>query len=274
MVRRSARVADIKAEQDEPGARTKKPRAAAAANVDAAPPGAADRAARKAAGGAGPRKRKAEADAAADRPPRRARNDLPRDDGAIRSALVGKNAAFGPLIDEHGLPKLERAGDYYQELVRSICYQQLAGKAASAIWGRFVERVGGSVSAAAVLKHSVEELRAVGLSYRKAEYILAVSDAFESGELATGCLDDHGDEEIIEKLTRIRGVGRWTAQMFLIFTMGRIDVLPTGDLGVRKGAQRFFGTAKLPTEPDMERLFAPFEGYRSVASWLMWRVVS
>lgn len=170
------------------------------------------------------------------------------------------------------VPRTE--GTHFDYVVRSIVYQQLSGKAAGTIHGRFLDLFGKKkLSAAEVLKIAEPELRRVGLSGQKAKYIRSVAEQTHSGELAIEQLHEMSDEEIIAALTKIKGVGVWTAQMFLIFRLGRPNVLPIGDLGVQKGVQRAYGLRKLPKPEKVEKIGKKWAPYRTVGSWYMWRLL-
>lgn len=180
-------------------------------------------------------------------------------------ALAGVIRAAGPCT-------MRRRGDPYRYLVRSILYQQLAGAAAAAIERRFRDAFGGRVPAPEVLHATApERLRPLGLSRQKAAAVCAVAGAFARGEVRARQLPHLDDAAVVEQLTRIRGVGVWTAQMVLMNALGRPDVLPTGDHGVRKGARALFRLDELPKPAELEALAEPWRPYRSVASWYLWR---
>jgi len=177
------------------------------------------------------------------------------------------------LVETYGLPRLSKPGEnHFAALVQSIVYQQLAGAAASTIHRRLVAALGGMVTPEAMLAVSPEDLRAAGMSGNKAA---SVSDLAAKVLDGTVVLDPRGlarepDEEVIERLTTVRGIGRWTAEMFLMFQLRRLDVWPTGDLGVRKG----FGVAwgiPMPSARELEPLGDPFRPYRSAVAWYCWR---
>jgi DNA-3-methyladenine glycosylase II len=153
-------------------------------------------------------------------------------------------------------------------------YQQLSGKAAATIHGRFLELLDKKKPAPAqVLKLAEPDMRRVGLSGQKAKYIRSVAEQSHSGELAIESLHELTDEEIIAALTQIKGVGVWTAQMFLIFRLGRPDVLPVADLGIQKGVQRAYGLRKLPKPEKVQKIGKKWAPYRTVGSWYMWRLL-
>ena len=159
-------------------------------------------------------------------------------------------------------------------MVSAIGYQELGGKAASTIYKHVKDLVSATEypSPQDVLIKTHEQLRAVGLSNQKAAYIHNIAAAFDSGAV-TQNIDSLKDEEIIEKLTTIKGVGPWTAKMFLMFTLHRPDVFPVTDLGIRKGLQLFCGLDDLPDPAFMIKTAAPWRPYRTLASWYLWRLV-
>lgn len=179
------------------------------------------------------------------------------------------------LIDVFGAPELERGGDPYQALVRSIIYQQISGKAAQAIYNRFLALFPNSTfpNPHQLSKAKILELRQAGLSQRKAEYVSGIGEAFLDSTFLGDNLNDLTDVEVSTKLTSIRGVGQWTADMFMIFTLARLDVLPLNDQGIRNGMQMFFELDNLPEAREMLDLTSHWKPYRSIASWYMWKVV-
>ncbi len=170
------------------------------------------------------------------------------------------------------VPRTE--GTHFDYVVRSIVYQQLSGKAAGTIHGRFLNLLDHKRPVAPqILKIAEPELRKVGLSGQKAKYIRSVAEQTHSGELAIEKLHELPDDEIIEALTRIKGVGVWTAQMFLMFRLGRPDVLPVNDLGIQKGVQLAYGLRKLPKPDRVQKIGKKWAPYRTVGSWYMWRLL-
>lgn len=165
---------------------------------------------------------------------------------------------------------LQRAPTF-ETLARSITFQQLSGKAAGTIFGRLRKAVGRRFSAAAFLRLSEEELRACGLSRQKIASITDLAIRVRSREIAFGKLPDMTDEAIIESLSRVRGVGVWTAQMFLMFALARPNVLPLSDLGIRAAVRKAYGLEALPTADELTAIAASWHPYCSVASWYLWR---
>jgi len=178
------------------------------------------------------------------------------------------------VIDAHGPCTIAPRGDPYRYLVRSILYQQLAGKAAATIERRFKAGFGGRVPPPGVLAVARSaRLRRFGLSRNKAAAVKAVGVAFESGLVSARRIPHLADEAIVEAVTQIHGVGEWTAHMLLMFSLGRPDVLPVGDYGVRKGAQKLYGLRDLPKPDALAKLAEPWRPFRTVGSWYLWRAL-
>lgn len=177
---------------------------------------------------------------------------------------------------------IERVGPYrisyhepdFSALARSIVYQQLSGKAAATIFGRVLEAAAGpnrKLSPEALLALGPEGLRPLGLSKQKSAYVLDLSEKIRSGQLSFDRLPQMTDAEVIAALTAVKGVGVWTAHMFLIFALKRPDVLPTGDLGIRNAMQRAYKLEAPPKPAEMEELGRAYRPFASVASWYLWR---
>ncbi|MFL5569069.1 MAG: DNA-3-methyladenine glycosylase family protein [Gemmatimonadaceae bacterium] len=165
-------------------------------------------------------------------------------------------------------------GTHFDAVARSIVFQQLSGKAAGTIHGRFQGLYGGRTPLPSELAStSDEQLRAVGLSRQKSAYLKDLGARVAAGQLPIETLHELTDEEVITALTQVKGIGRWTAQMFLMFRLGRPDVLPDLDLGVQKGIQRAYRLRKLPTPERVKKIGAKWAPYRSVGSWYMWRLI-
>ena len=160
----------------------------------------------------------------------------------------------------------------FAALARVIVYQQLSGKAAATIHRRFAAAVGRRrPNPASILETPEEKLRGAGLSRQKTAYLKDLAQKVDSGALSLRRLRHLDDEAVIEELAQVKGIGRWTAQMFLMFHLGRLDVLPVGDLGIRTGAREAYGLAELPDAVTLERLAEPWHPYCSIASWYLWR---
>ncbi len=176
------------------------------------------------------------------------------------------------MIRRAGACRLPVRRDPYARLVRSVLFQQLAGAAASSIEGRLKAKFGGRYPRPEELRAaSTPALRGVGLSRQKIAALREIAEAFAEGRVSARGLARMSDQRVIETVTVLRGVGEWTAHMLLMFGLGRPDVLPVGDYGVRKGAARLYGLDELPKPAPLEALAEPWRPYRSVASWYLWR---
>ncbi len=163
--------------------------------------------------------------------------------------------------------------DPYGALVRAIIGQQLSTRAANAIQRKLTERYGGRLPTPdEVLAEDAEELRAAaGLSHAKVRYLRSLAEHVLDGSLALDGLAEMSDDDVVTELTAVKGIGRWSADVFLMFQLNRPDVLPVGDLGIRKAFQTVYGLPALPTAPDMERIAEPWRPYRTLASLFLWR---
>jgi len=178
--------------------------------------------------------------------------------------MRGIIARVGPCRIEYGPPE-------FHSLAESIVYQQLNGRAAETIFDRFTALAGDPVTPRRILKLTDAQLRSVGLSKQKSSYLRDMAERAARGELNFGNLHRLSDEEVIKHLTQVKGVGEWTAQMFLMFTLRRPNVLPTGDLGVQMAIKKHYNKRKLPKPAQMEKIAKAWEPYRSVACWYLWR---
>jgi len=192
-----------------------------------------------------------------------------------------KDKRFAALIARHGVPDLRRGSNLFQALARAIVYQQLSGKAAGTIYARFVALFNNAKLPASkhkfpkpeeVLQMPVDKLRSAGLSGQKVGYLKDLALKFTDGTIKHKTLHTMSTEEVTLHLTQIKGVGVWTVHMLQIFTLGRPDVLPVGDLGIQKGFQILYKLKTVPTPKEMERLAKPWREHASVASWYLWRV--
>lgn len=180
-----------------------------------------------------------------------------------------------PLIDKHGPPTITPTRDAVQSLARAIVSQQLSGKAASTIWGRVLDLYPRRrlPRCELILATPDTQLRAAGLSGAKAAALKDLARHVVEKRLVPKLLPASTDEQIAAMLLPVRGIGPWSVDMFLMFALARPDVLPVGDLGVRKGMQRHFKLRAMPEAPRMIALAEPWRPYRSVASWYMWRLL-
>src|SRR5271169_2269945 len=215
---------------------------------------------------------------------RKAVNHLKKSDPVLRAIIE----RVGPCRMEFGEPE-------FSALAESIVYQQLNGRAAATIFERFTALAGDPPTPEGILKLSDEQLRSVGLSKQKSSYLKDLSAKTTSGLLNFARLPEQSDDEVIEHLTQVKGIGVWTAHMFLMFTLKRENVLPTGDYGIRMAIFKYYldrkkkpavmaankkkvstrktrpRKIKLPSPEQMEKIAKPWEPYRSVACWYLWR---
>lgn len=191
--------------------------------------------------------------------------------------LVASDPVIGGLVERHGELSLETRRrrrppvDAYGMLLRSVIGQQLSVKAAATIYGRVLNLFGGTTPPPEkLLGLEPQELRDVGLSWRKVEYVRDLAEHVVSGELELGRLDQLSDDQVIGEITAIRGFGVWSAQMFLIFFLERPDVLPTGDLGIRRAVRLAYGLEELPSPAQLEQIGEPWRPHRSLACIYLW----
>ena len=190
--------------------------------------------------------------------------------------LAKRDPVLRRALKAHGLPDLQRAKPaktHFAELARSICYQQLAGKAAAAIHGRFAALFDGPPTPQAVLALSMEELRSVGLSGSKAASITDLAEKVDAGLVELDRMNKLPDDVVVQELILVRGIGEWTAHMFLMFQLGRLDVWPTGDYGVRNGFSKMYDLPEMLTPKVLEAAGEPFHPYRSIVACWCWRAV-
>lgn len=202
-------------------------------------------------------------------------------------ATLKRHPKFAPLIKQHGPPKLRRGKNAFQALSRAIIYQQISGSAAVSIYKKYVALFGiqleGPIdwekpaarkfpSPEHVLKMPAAKMRNAGLSLQKIQYLKDLAKKFSDGTIKHRSLNRLTNDEIIAALTAVKGIGVWTAHMFLIFSLNRLDILPTGDLGIRKGFQMLYKLRSLPDHKKMETLAKEWREHASIASWYLWRV--
>jgi DNA-3-methyladenine glycosylase II len=187
--------------------------------------------------------------------------------------LCSADQHLAKIIKHVGGYSIKIRNDSYLSLIEAIIYQQLTGKAASTIYGRFLKYFDGTVPEPRQILSSPEvELRAkVGLSRMKIAYLKDLAAHITDGRLNLNDLPSMTDEGVITQLTRVKGIGRWTAEMFLIFCLGREDVLPVTDLGLRNAIKRTYLLDELPKADEMIEIANPWRPYRSIATWYMWK---
>jgi len=187
---------------------------------------------------------------------------------------LGRHEVMGPWVRQIGSVKVvEMTEEPFYYLARTICYQQLAGAAAATIHGRFCEALKGDVTPAKVLRVRETTLRKAGLSGNKLAAIRDLATKIRSGEVEVHDLEDQPDDEVIQRLVQVRGIGEWTAQMYLMFRLHRPDVWPTGDLGVRAGFRKAHGLDTPPTAKELGPLGDSFRPWRSAAAFYCWRIL-
>jgi DNA-3-methyladenine glycosylase II len=189
----------------------------------------------------------------------RARRHLARRDAVMKKVIAG----VGPCT-------LTPFPDRFLTLVGSIVSQQISTKAAATIRGR-VQQALGEITPAALTAATDEQLRGAGLSAGKLKALRDLAQRVHGGQLRLDDIHDCTDDEVVARLIPVHGIGRWTAQMFLIFGLGRWDVLPTADMGLRAGVKRHYGLEELPDAAKLEVLAVPWKPYRSIATWYIWR---
>ncbi len=175
------------------------------------------------------------------------------------------------VIERVGPYRMEKEIPRFHTLARAIIYQQLHGKAAATICQRLMHLAGNPLTPEGILKLSDEQMRGVGLSKQKMSYLRDLAQKTHSGTVQFMRLRELPDEEVIEHLTQVKGIGVWTAHMFLMFALQRPNVLPTGDLGIQSAMRKHYNKRKLPKPKQMEKIAKCWEPYRSVACWYLWR---
>jgi len=193
---------------------------------------------------------------------RKAINHLKRSDPVLRAIIE----RVGPCRIEYGPPE-------FHSLAEAIVYQQLNGKAAVTIFNRFADLAGRPLTPEGIMKLTDAQLRSVGLSKQKSSYLRDMAQRALNRQLDFSQLPEMSDEDVIKHLTQVKGVGVWTAQMFLMFTLKRPNVLPTGDFGVQMAIKKNYNKRKLPKPAHMEKIARPWEPYRSIACWYLWKSI-
>lgn len=198
----------------------------------------------------------------------------PADYARARRLLLRRDPILAALIREYGPCGLAAAqrSDHFSALVRAIVFQQLSTKAASTIYSRMVALLAnGELTPEALAALSDEQLRSAGISRQKGGYLRDLCDKVTAGVVPLDELERMADDQVIEALTKIKGIGRWSAEMFLMFRLHRPDVLPVGDLGIMNAVMKVYRMRKKPTPERLRRLGEAWRPYRSVASWYLWR---
>lgn len=187
-----------------------------------------------------------------------------------KEELSRKDVVLHEIINKFDDLELVSRGDLFYTLIRSVIGQQISVKAASTVWSRFCETVG-DIEPQNILSADIEKLRKCGLSQRKAEYVMGISESWSDYDSLEW--KEKSDEEIIGELIKLRGVGRWTAEMILIFTMLRPDVFPIGDIGMIRGIEKSYNSGERMTREELYAISEKWKPWRTVACCFMWRTV-
>jgi DNA-3-methyladenine glycosylase II len=186
--------------------------------------------------------------------------------------LKKSDPVIAGIIQRVGAFKLQYREPTFETLVRSIVYQQLSGRVASVIFSRLHAATGEErITPAGIMKLRPERMRKLGLSAQKTLYIRELAKHTKRGSIVFEALSGFDDTAVIEHLTRVKGIGVWTAHMFLLFALRRNDILPVGDLGIRSAMKKAYGLDDLPTPAEMEKIAAAWKPYTSIACWYLWR---
>ena len=188
--------------------------------------------------------------------------------------FLKKDKKMQVLIEKFGRPDFNQGQDFFQSLLRSIVFQQLSGKAAQNIYERLVSLIPktSNLCPNEVLKLNKNEMRKAGLSFQKIDYVRNLADYFENNSFQKKDVEKMTDEEISKELIKIKGIGQWTVDMFLMFTLNRADILPCKDLGIQKGIMKILNMENLPSIKEMENCSRKWRPYRTIACWYLWRM--
>ena len=188
--------------------------------------------------------------------------------------FLKKDKNMKVLIKKFGRPDFNQGQDYFQSLLRSIVFQQLSSKVAQTIYERLVSLIpkNSNLCPNEVLKLNKDEMRKAGLSFQKINYVRNLADYFENNSLQKNNVEKMTEEEISKELIQIKGIGQWTVDMFLMFTLNRADILPYKDLGIQKGIMKIFKMKNLPSKKEMENCSRKWRPYRTIACWYLWRI--
>lgn len=191
--------------------------------------------------------------------------------GSAKLELANKDVLLKSLIEEFEEPRLSSRGDLFATLIKSIVGQQISVIAASAVWSRLFDLVG-EVNPVSILAKTHEELRQVGLSNRKVEYIVGIAEAWTEG-LGEIDWEQMSDEEVIQELVKLRGVGRWTVQMLLIFALLRQDIFPIDDIGLIRGMEKLYNSGNSLETSELYEISEKWMPYRTMGVWYIWRSI-
>ena len=188
--------------------------------------------------------------------------------------LLNRDEKMRALISKYGIPDLKPGKDYFLSLLRSIVFQQVSGKAANTIFKRFIKLIpkNSKITPKEVLKLDKNDIRNTGIPLQRTNYIINLAEYFEKNSLQKKDFDVMTDQEVRDELLQIKGIGPWTVDMFLIFTLNRMDVLPHTDLGIKKAFKIMFNLDDLPSKNEMETYSKIWKPYRTLACWYLWRL--
>ena len=188
--------------------------------------------------------------------------------------LLNRDEKMSILISKYGIPDLKSGNDYFLSLLRSIVFQQVSGKAAKTIFKRFIKLIpkNSKITPKEVLKLDKNDIRNTGIPLQRTNYIINLAEYFEKNSLQKKDFDVMTDQEVRDELLQIKGIGPWTVDMFLIFTLNRRDVLPHTDLGIQKSFKIMFNLDDLPSKNEMETYSKIWKPYRTLACWYLWRL--
>lgn len=190
---------------------------------------------------------------------------------SIMDAISQNDPVMKDLVERVGKIDLKPGGDYFESIVQSIIYQQIAGSAAASIYGKLVEAVRSEMVPGNLNELSDDQIRKCGVSPQKLRYLRDLTEKVISGNLDLDSIHKLNDNEIIEELTKVKGIGVWTAQMFLIFTLGRPDVFPSRDLGIQNAMKKQYRIRGKVTEARITRIARKWSPYRTAATWFLWK---
>ena len=196
--------------------------------------------------------------------------DRPEYWDTAKKELCRKDDVLHGIINQFDDLELVSRGDLFYTLIRSVIGQQISVKAASTVWSRFCERIG-DIEPENILSADIEKLRSCGLSHRKAEYVIGISESWSDYDSLEW--KEMSDEEIIQELIKLRGVGKWTAEMILIFTLLRPDVFPIGDIGMIRGIEKSYNSGERMSREELYAISEKWKPWRTVACCFMWRTV-
>ena len=188
--------------------------------------------------------------------------------------LLKRDKIMRVLINKYGRPDFNPGQDYFQSLFRSIVFQQLSGEAAQTIYKRLVKLIPetSNLCPNEVLKIEKNDMSKAGLSSQKINYVRNLADYFENNSFKKKNVERMTDDEISKELIQIKGIGQWTVDMFLMFTLNRTDILPFGDLGIQKGIMKILNKKILPSKKEMENCSKKWRPFRTIACWYLWRM--